>query len=53
MTEPEHEALDRLLDRIRRERLQAECPCARALLAVLSDGLAELNRADEQTRPAA
>lgn len=36
-----------------RERARAECPCVRALLVLLSKGLANIANADRQDRQAA
>ena len=53
MTRNERSALEALQDEIDRERTRAECPCVRALLVILSNGLARIAHADQQERQAA
>lgn len=53
MTPNERHALEELHDEIDRERARAECPCVRALLVILSNGLDRIAQADQQTRLAA
>ncbi len=53
MTRNERSALEALQDEIDRERTSAECPCVRALLVILSNGLARIAHADQQERQAA
>ena len=54
MTPLERNAVNNLRDAIERERRVAECPCVRALLVILSDGLepiAEAGRAQRDGAP--
>lgn len=53
MTPNERRALESLQDDIDRERARAECPCVRALLVILSNGLSNIARAEPQARRAA
>ncbi len=53
MTRNEHAALEALQEEIDRERARAHCPCVRALLVILSTGLARIAEADPQARDAA
>ena len=53
MTPNERRALEALHDSIDRERARAECPCVRALLVILSNGLDRIEQADHQTQQAA
>ena len=53
MTPNELRALEKLHDEINRERARAECPCVRALLVILSNGLKRIAEADHQTQQAA
>jgi len=53
MTPSERGAVEALQANIDRERARADCPCVRALLVILSKGLANLAEASEQARRAA
>ena len=53
MTPSERRAVEALQDDIHRERARADCPCMRALLVILSKGLADIAEASEQARRAA
>ena len=53
MTANEHRAVEALHDEIDRERARAECPCVRALLVILSNGLERIAQANHQTQQAA
>ena len=53
MTASELEAVRDLQQAIRRERRVAECPCVRALLVILSEGLERIAQAGGGRRNAA
>ena len=53
MTPNERRALEALHDEIDRERARAECPCVRALLVILSNGLERIAQAGHETQQAA
>lgn len=53
MTRDARRALKALQEKIDRERARAECPCVRALLVILSNGLERIAKADHHTQEAA
>lgn len=53
MTSSERRAVETLREEIDRERARADCPCVRALLVILSKGMADIANADQQARRAA
>ena len=53
MTPNERRAVEALQADIDRERAHADCPCVRALLVILSKGLANIAEAGGQARRAA
>jgi len=53
MTPNERHAVEALRTDIDRERARADCPCVRALLVILSKGLADIADAGRQARRAA
>ena len=50
MTPSERRAIEAPQADIDRERARADCPCVRALLVILSKGLADIANASEQAR---
>ena len=52
MSPNERRAVKALQDEIDRERARAQCPCVRALLVILSNGLSSIAQADGQARRA-
>lgn len=53
MTSSERRAVETLQEKIDRERARADCPCVRALLVILSKGIADIANADQHARRAA
>ncbi|MCY4121763.1 MAG: hypothetical protein OXG72_12670 [Acidobacteria bacterium] len=53
MTPSERRAVEALQADINSERARADCPCVRALLVILSKGLADIAEAGKQAQRAA